>query len=167
MQLLTQSAEYKWVTEVYAKQFAKRSGLSYANHVMEGAVILRGRGASDDIIKAFLIHPYYQDGAVFKTPLTATKFSPEAVALAVEYRWVANNSTSRVYAETGRITLAECDAVNEMLIADKVQNRKDFLARNQTHPNFVLLNNYFNAWLLALKIGDAEYNHYCVLMASV
>lgn len=160
------SLEYKWATEIYGKLVAKRSKLSYAKHVLEGAEILQDRGVGIDVIKAFLIHPYYQDGNIFNNPLESTKFSPEAVALAVEYRWVANNSTSKVFEETGKVALSEYPEINEMLVADKVQNRKDFLEFNENHINFKLLDAYFKAWLEVLKIPDNEYIRYCKLMQS-
>ena len=51
------------------------------------------------------------------------------VALAIEYRWVANqNARGVVCAPHGRIRLSCLPLVNTMRGADKVQNRKDFLA---------------------------------------
>jgi len=47
-----------------------------------------------------------------------------AVALAIEYRWVANqNARGVVCAPHGRIRLSCLPLVNTMLVADKVQNR--------------------------------------------
>ena len=46
-----------------------------------------------------------------------------------------------------------------MLIADKVQNRKDFLKYHYgTHKKSVELDIYFKNWLRALNVTEADYN---------
>ena len=48
---------------------------------------------------------------------------------------------------------------NQMLIADKVQNRKDFLKFHQDAPppGIALLDMYFEMWLAALGISEEMY----------
>ena len=95
------------------------------------------------------------------------------VALAIEYRHIANGYLSTQHAEvlaasvtdphetaegTGLIKLSPCKDVNDMLIADKIQNRKDFeLFHAQEHPKRHLLDSYFRAWLQRLTISEEQY----------
>lgn len=48
--------------------------------------------------------------------------------------------------------------VNAMLIADKTQNRKDFVAYHKaTHARSAELAHYFVTWLEALKLTSPQY----------
>lgn len=50
--------------------------------------------------------------------------------------------------------------VNDMLIADKVQNRKDFeLFHSSTHDKRDRLAAYFAEWLAALEVSEDIYAH--------
>jgi hypothetical protein len=52
--------------------------------------------------------------------------------------------------------------VNDMLIADKVQNRKDYITHHQcTHPHTMQLDLYFDVWLRALNISEKTYENMC------
>ena len=45
-----------------------------------------------------------------------------------------------------------------MLIADKIQNKKDFeLYHKGSHPRSMELDHYFNNWLKRLNISEAFY----------
>ena len=98
--------------------------------------------------------------------------NPFALALAVEYRSVANEFLSDKIvpgddAETAakRIRLSPLSAVNKMLIADKVQNRKDFITYHRgTHPRSAELDIYFDAWLVRLSVNKAHYSGLCGLV---
>jgi hypothetical protein len=47
-------------------------------------------------------------------------------------------------------------------MADKVQNRKDFLAYHRdTHPNRDILDAYFKRWLERLGVTEKMYNNMC------
>ena len=114
--------------------------------------------------QAFALHPLVQpDEELQKHFELLAGCDPIAVALAMEYRWVANNGVRRVVANNGwKITLSIFPVINQMLVADKVQNRKDFLAtfdRNDS-ANFIELNRYFDAWLYALNVTDEAYKRF-------
>ena len=74
---------------------------------------------------------------------------PQAVVLAMEYRSVANRYLSNMpLRATEDIELSLLPEVNQMLIADKVQNRKDFLIYHaDSHPRADALSQYFVNWL--------------------
>lgn len=81
------------------------------------------------------------------------------IALALEYRNVANAALStRVIASASEIALSPLDEVNAMLVADKVQNRADFLAHHAAvHPRARELARYFELWLERLGIDETRY----------
>ena len=80
------------------------------------------------------------------------------IALAMEYRSVANRYLSRMKLRApDKVELSPIDEVNTMLIADKVQNRRDFERYNKSHPRAKHLKLYFESWLSALGVSEAKY----------
>ena len=52
-----------------------------------------------------------------------------------------------------------------MLIADKIQNRKDFeLYHKETHPRSAELDKYFRNWLQKLNIDESFYQEIIALL---
>ncbi len=83
-----------------------------------------------------------------------------AIALSMEYRSVANRYLSRMELRTpDTIELSPVAEVNKMLIADKVQNRKDFERYNRNHPREEHLALYFDKQgrLVIAWLGDNNY----------
>ena len=81
---------------------------------------------------------------------------PRILLLMTEYRNIANAHLS--YHPNGQDTfvLSPLKDVNDMLIADKIQNRKDFeLYHSQSHPRASKLQQYFIEW--CCKLGTREY----------
>ncbi len=83
----------------------------------------------------------------------------------MEYRRVANSylSTKTVRKPTD-IELSPIESVNQMLVADKVQNRKDFVAKLYKSENRDSYDRaseryieYFDSWLAALNVTPADY----------
>jgi hypothetical protein len=114
------------------------------------------------------LHPLYQsDMAVNSAGYHNASHNSDGlvVMLAMEYRHVANNYLSHCDMPEGGIKLSPLSEVNEMLIADKVQNRKDFeLYHKGTHPRSDRLAQYFNEWLAALGINETKYSEYASLI---
>lgn len=159
--------EYVAIERHYGDGRAKRSGVPFMHHIDEGLRVLRRwLGASERTIAAYCLHPLVQADADLRASWAAgllESFDPSVVALAMEYRNIANAFLSPLESHPGyddaskiaRSPLAEVDA---MLIADKIQNRKDFRAHHAaTHPRAAWLERYFAQWFVALGIApDAD-----------
>jgi len=113
--------------------------------------VLAQRGASTQAMRAFCLHPLVQDDSALAAsyPRIASMTDDVAVvALALEYRNIANTTRStRAIGGASDIPLSPLAEVNEMLIADKLQNWKDFVLHHRsTHPASAALDRYFAAW---------------------
>lgn len=153
------SREYSAISEHYLGKFANRSGAPYIQHIDEGLRILEALGSSLTARLAYCLHPLAQsdsDLAKFDARLAST---PEVLLATIEYRNVANRYLSHHYGDTSRSAiLSPVQDVNDMLIADKVQNRKDFEKYHLgTHKNSSRLSLYFKEWLEALGVDEKEY----------
>jgi len=141
----------------YGDRTAKRSGVSLMKHIDEGLVILREIGADISTMDAYCLHPLCQNDDDLRT-FDPSPFSPYVIMLAMEYRRVANGYLAKHSTPPNGIELSPLISVNQMLIADKVQNRKDFLAHHlMTHPQSYRLNIYFTEWLQALGVSESRY----------
>jgi hypothetical protein len=159
---------YDLIRGFYGDRRAKRSGVPLINHIDEGLRILTHLCASREAMDAFCIHPLLQhDNDLQKGVWLLSEIPGPVVALAMEYRAVANACLSdcvgiymgRPYwvdqQGPGLSVLAD---VNLMLIADKVQNRADFLRHHGlTHPRAAELDFYFVGWLKALGVPVQRY----------
>ena len=155
------------ITDFYGDKRAKRSGVPLLNHVKEGAFLLNGLGAPEACIVAFILHPMFQpDSDLSKNFHILANLDSLVVACILEYRNIANASLSKmVYRDYSRdwaplslkrpIKLSPLGGVNQMLVADKVQNYKDFLKYHRgTHERSDELEFYFNEWFRALGIDN-------------
>ena len=158
------SHEYRLIQSHYADRVARRSGVPLINHIDEGLSVLDAISATDNSKRAFCIHPLLQrdeDLALYYQMVTACCTS-DVVLLAMEYRNVANRWLSDSALSPDPPALSPLQAVNDMLIADKVQNRKDFLRYHQaTHERSSELTVYFTRWLDALDISSETYQILC------
>lgn len=166
---LTQESEYKRMEEFYGDGIAQRSGVFFMNHLDEGLYILKEIGASRNAQLAYLLHPMYQSdedltnvfGNLYQpTNLVDAYHTQRILVLAMEYRSVANEYLSkREINSIEEIRLSPLIDVNDMLIADKVQNRKDFLMYHLgTHARSEALDQYFINWLKRLGVTEGEYD---------
>jgi len=169
---------YKIISNYYGDQKAKRSGVSYMNHIDEGLAILHWLGLSNEahseVFAAYAYHPILQmDPDLVKNTVnlsfhnsnsisTIGKMSKEAIVYAMEYRSVANEYLSaRKINSIDEIRLSPLRPVNWMLMADKVQNRKDFeLYHEGKHPNSDDLAQYFRNWMDKLEIKEHRYQYF-------
>lgn len=175
---------YQQISRFYGDRRAARSGVRLMNHIDEGLIILHELKASEWAQAAYCLHPMVQDdqelakfykGQCERCHLALTTTGPfaeviPAVVLALEYRRLANSYLSsgpfnyeqmaQQMAQTlARMPLPE---VRIMLIADKVQNRKDFERYHwATHPRSAELEQYFANWMQLLGISELQYAHWC------
>jgi hypothetical protein len=177
----TDSLEYQIINEYYGQDCAKRSGVPFMNHIDEGLAILHMIGASLEAKKAYCLHPIYQSDETIKEFGTKDMrnknvfgISANVITNAVEYRWVANNYLStkinpwwKLWKKNEPIKLSVLKDVNDMLIADKVQNRKDFeLYHKGTHKRSRELDIYFKMWLEALGVSEKDYIIYKNILSN-
>ena len=114
------------------------------------------------IFDAFAAHVLLQSDEDFAYAIKSREIQnldPLTVALAVEYRNVANSYLP--HHPSRRVDVSGLrEPVRLMLVADKVQNRKDFELRLKGRglcTNEDRLSDYFAQWLTALNISEAEY----------
>lgn len=148
---ITDSREYKAIEAVYGDRRAARSDVLLMNHIDEGLQVLTQRGASARAMKAFCLHPIVQDDASLATAyprIAELTDDPAVLTLALEYRNIANATLShRAIGGASDIPLSPLAEVNEMLVADKLQNWKDFILHHLgSHPRSDALDRYFTLW---------------------
>lgn len=150
------SPAYLTIQKFYGSQVAERSQVPYIYHIDEGGGILEYIGASDLVKDAYYQHPIYQaDEAFVNNWDKHVHASSSAIALAMEYRHVANSYLSKDKPED--FIGFTCVEVKQMLIADKVQNYKDFLSYHKgNHTRSNELDEYFNNWFKLLNIKYEE-----------
>lgn len=155
-------AEYKLISNYYGSQTTKRTGAYLMNHIDEGLAILAWIGASDTARKAYCMHPVYQSDTDLKDNHWKYKLHEYVMIAVMEYRSVANEYLSkRTITSLDEIRLSPLKYVNDMLIADKIQNRKDFeLYHKDTHPRSKELTEYFSNWLTKLGVSEETYQEY-------
>ena len=148
---ITDTREYKAIEALYSHRRAARSGVLLMHHIDEGLQVLTQRGASVLAMKAFCLHPIVQDDASLANAyprIAELTDDPSVLALALEYRNIANATLShRPIDGASDIPLSPLAEVNEMLVADKLQNWKDFILHHRsTHPRANILDRYFALW---------------------
>jgi len=155
------SREYAAIALHYGERTARRSGERLMRHIDHGLAILSKLGATAAAQRAFCVHPLVQaDADLAANAACLVELGDVHVAiLALEYRRVANAALStRELASADEIALSPLAEVNDMLIADKVQNRHDFLRHHRdTHPRAEALERYFRLWLERLGVAEARY----------
>jgi hypothetical protein len=155
------SRAYMAVSSFYGDHQAERSGLHLMNHIDEGLDILTSREASEATKDAWCLHPLLQSDEHLQDTLAAgghlSGQDPTAIVLAMEYRQRANAHLAK-HAPKLRPTWGPLDEVRQMLIADKMQNRKDFdLHLRGSVPNSDRLDAYFKEWFGSLGITEENY----------
>lgn len=160
---------YSLIEEYYRGKRAKRSGVPYMNHINEGLVVLKHIRASDLACAAYCIHPIVQDDDSLQDNMRkVSSVRWDVLLTAMEYRNVANRGLSCYQVDNPEsIYLGPLPDVWNMLIADKVQNRKDFLVYHfGTHPKSIELDRYFRNWLRALEVTEQIYERLCKVIQT-
>lgn len=163
--------EYQAVSAFYGAGRASRSRVPLMNHIDEGLVVLDEIGASDLAKRGYCLHPLFQENSALVESIEKlpTGIDMRAIVLAMEYRWVANNYLSSHPSRAPQeIELSPLKDVNDMLIADKVQNYKDFLIYHLgTHPRSARLDQYFRQWLERLGVSKERFQELGVLLKEI
>lgn len=149
------------IVSYYGNKRAKRSGVRYITHIYEGLAILEAISASRTAKDAFCLHPILQDDDKLEANIRLMRHvGHRALITAMEYRNVANRGLNCFQIDNPDwIYLGPLADVHDMLIADKVQNYKDFKKYHLgTHPKSKELDRYFRNWLRALQVTDARYD---------
>lgn len=170
---MTDNQHYQAIKEYYGTQCAKRSGVPLLNHIDEGLFILETIGATIEAKEAFCLHPLLQADSDFTSSLqensifSSYNLNQHSIILAMEYRSVANAYLSFHYqTKKDTIKLSPIKCVNDMLIADKIQNRKDFeIYHMGSHDRSEALEQYFKNWLKALDVSEAKYKRIVNLLS--
>lgn len=147
--------EYEIIKKYYKENKSKRSDVRLMNHIDEGLTLLNGIEATEDAKRAYCLHPIIQT----ETSLENFDFSgvsEHVMELAIEYKRVANSYLSnRKITHINEIELSDKFEVNDMLLADKIQNYKDFLLYHKdTHSRSDELENYFRNWFKKLTVRN-------------
>lgn len=146
------------IFDFYGNRTAERSGLPLTNHIVEGLKILNLLLPPDDDTTvahcAWCIHPIIQGDAEFHKEMRSRRLAnadPWAIMLATEYRNFANSYLSTHRKPQMKYLQRRIRAtrfMRELLIADKIQNKKDFYAQPKgTYENQYTLIYYFEVWL--------------------
>ncbi|GAB4340250.1 MAG: hypothetical protein OHK0038_19710 [Flammeovirgaceae bacterium] len=155
---------YRLIRDYYGKKVAQRSQVPLIQHIHEGLVVLEEIGADLPTQEAYCLHPIFQaDEALYENYLKSYKgIDNLVIILALEYRNIANQYLStRTIQSVEEIKLSPLKEVNQMLVADKVQNRKDFeIYHLQSHPRSKELQQYFRNWLQRLEISEEKYQEF-------
>ena len=160
--------EYKLIAKHYGGRVAKRSQVPLINHINEGLIVLNAIGATETTKRAFCMHPLFQaDEDLQENFYMASFVEPQVLLLTMEYRSTANAYLSDKIDTDQVLKLSPLLEVNEMLIADKVQNMKDFMTYHHgTHTRSNELARYFDKWLTALNIKPYTYRELCRVINS-
>jgi hypothetical protein len=159
---ITETVEYRLIQEEYGDKRAQRSQVFLMNHIDEGLAVMAAVGASKRAMRAFCLHPLLQNDEDLErnfgwvsTTMHDQPGGAAVMALAMEYRSVANEYLSHCTMRAGSIRLSPLKDVNDMLIGDKVQNRKDFERYHaEAHDNRARLAEYFSQWCEALGVAE-------------
>lgn len=155
------SKEYREISSFYGTTVAKRSQVPLMNHINEGIDIMERLNASAESIRAYCLHPVFQSDNDFSENYEKSRqFDSYVMTLVMEYRKSANAYLCRPSTDgfdmrdIKRAVGNLITPVKHMLIADKIQNRKDFmLYHHGTHKRSDQLFSYFNNWIEYLGVS--------------
>lgn len=146
---------YDTIKTFYGDKTTDRSGVKLINHIDEGLRILLALNASTVAKDAYCLHPYFQSDEDYSKHKSyyLSDIDTETIITAIEYRNVANSYLSHMF-EPDMFKIHD-ENVKMMLIADKIQNYKDFMLYHYgTHPRSEELYRYFQSWFAILEIGS-------------
>jgi hypothetical protein len=150
------------ICEFYGDRTTRRSGVALVRHILDGLTVLDALGATLSAQRAYCLHPMLQaddDLAQFVAAGRHIDVDAYALVLSLEYRRCANAHLSMHPVETlDAVSLMPFAEIADMLIADKVQNRRDFDRHHaDSHPRAAALDAYFKRWLRKLNVDEERY----------
>ncbi len=153
------SLSYRLIEIAYGSKRAKRSGVPYMYHIDEGLTIMKNFNFGIDAMNAYCLHPLFQEDeqlwTTFNKILPQVNIPQKEVMLALEYRNIANAYLAHRYVGSPKdIALSPIKEVNQMLVADKIQNYKDFMEHHKKHPKYHALKRYFENWFRRLDLDQ-------------
>lgn len=154
---------YAMIAKYYGDNVAHRSQVPLIRHIDDGLVVLDTLKISNKAKQAYCLHPMLQSNADLTQNWSKIESVPgDVVALVMEYRAVANSYLSDKVDMTNQfnnpIILSPIPEVNDMLRANKIQNRKDFERYHKDkHERSDELFKYFFQWFNRLNIGEDFY----------
>ncbi len=160
------------IEDFYGDRKAERSGVPLINHIYEGKAWLEYILARHTTIDAFCLHPIIQNDSDLHQnwgKIIRADFDNDIIMFLMEYRNIANlGLRPSVMPEKFCPQDSPLNHVNDMLRADKIQNRKDFYKyyRGRAYDTFQL-EEYFAAWMRALGVGDKMYEKAVEIMTNV
>lgn len=158
---LEHSESYKLIQNTYKDNKTERSKVPFIYHIDEGGFILNEIGATDIVKDAYYLHPLLQSDEEFNKnkSLDFNNINTESLILATEYRRVANSYLSNI--DISNFVGFPNNEIKQMLLADKIQNYKDFLKYHKgIHTRGEILEQYFINWFKLLEISLEEVNKY-------
>jgi hypothetical protein len=161
------STEYRLIEREYGVQRAARSQVLLIDHIHQGLQIMDLFGASVSAKQAFCLHPLVQNFTDLEANLSKIcreeLLNPRALILAMEYRHKANSFLCKpendhyIPSELKALVGELLPEVRHMLIADKIQNNKDFMLHHYgTHERSAQLKDYFEDWFHVLDVSPGE-----------
>ena len=165
------SNPYVTISKYLGNDYTYKSKKFKMDHIDEGLAVMEWRKASKFAKSAFCLHPMVQDDCDLRKHKRGKELSlpdsmvPMPVLINVmEFRATANeyrlfNHPRRKIKNIYDIRKSPLKDVDEMLIADKVQDRKDFeiygvYGDEKEHVE------YFKNWLERLDIKEEDYKKY-------
>lgn len=161
---------YHMILGFYGDRTANRSGIPLINHINEGLFILASVDASLETMQAWCLHPIVQANEDFSNVLGDSSLIDDAdiapLILAMEYRHAANSYLSQmILTQEEKVALRQkvnqFEQVRFMLVADKIQNHKDFIMQpSGTYENEERLQEYFLDWIMnVLELSNDAFEY--------
>lgn len=155
MNLLNEGLEL--IQAHYGKGRADRSQVLLMNHIEEGLAILEYLEVPERVKAAWCIHPLVQNDVSFKCSVNLRNYALDIAKMYTIYanaglcdeRWDKWDFT--VYDQLRHLPHMPKE-IARMLLADKVQNKKDFIRYHKDkHERSEQLTRYFDSWIAYLK----------------
>lgn len=156
---------FQQISRYYGATTTQRTKLPWINHIVEGVVLVQQLGGRIHAADAFCWHPLIQSDDTFLETLAEMQryynlnTSGEVLVNTLGYRDAANRWLRGAVSKDNQPKKHPLNDVNIMLMADKIQNRKDFEANEKLFSveDASSLHYYFDSWFTTLGITPEIY----------